>query len=392
MGMVLPKSPKPKILEQDIRGAKYFKLLGSLLNELHEVGTERDKAGHRQLYFDHYGGLLLLYFFTPILTSLRGIQQASELKKVQRLVGCKRASLGSLSEASSVFEAGVLQGVIQELAGAIKPLESRQEWQALAGVTAVDGSLLPALPKMAWALWLDEHHRAAKMHIAFEVLPGIPVKVSLPEGNGSERDQLRGMLEAGRLYVLDRGYAEYVLFQDIINAQSSLIGRLRDNAVWTLIEQRELSNEDKAAGIQRDLVVQLGGPQSGKALQQPLRVIEVLTERRDAQGQPETLLLATDRLDLEAHLVALGYRYRWSVELFFRWFKCILGCRYLLSTTQNGVAIQVYLAIIASLLISLWTERKPTKRTFEMLCFYFSGMADEDEVLAHIKKIKKQNE
>jgi hypothetical protein len=56
MGMVLPKSPKPKILEQDIRGAKYFKLLGSLLNELHEVGTERDKAGHRQLYFDHYGG------------------------------------------------------------------------------------------------------------------------------------------------------------------------------------------------------------------------------------------------------------------------------------------------------------------------------------------------
>jgi hypothetical protein len=162
--------------------------------------------------------------------------------------------------------------------------------------------------------------------------------------------------------------------------------------VWTLIEQRELSTEDKAAGIQRDLVVQLGGPQSGKALQQPLRVIEVLTEGRDAQGQPEMLLLATDRLDLEAHLVALGYRYRWSVELFFRWFKCILGCRHLLSTTQNGVAIQVYLAIIASLLISLWTERTPTKRTFEMLCFYFSGMADEDEVLAHIKKLKKQNE
>lgn len=84
MGMVLPKPPKSKILEQDIRGAKYFKLLGSLLNELHEVGTERDKAGHRRLYFDHYGGLVLLYFFTPILTSLRGIQQASELKEVQR--------------------------------------------------------------------------------------------------------------------------------------------------------------------------------------------------------------------------------------------------------------------------------------------------------------------
>jgi IS4 transposase len=97
-------------------------------------------------------------------------------------------------------------------------------------------------------------------------------------------------------------------------------------------------------------------------------------------------------MDLEAHLVALGYRYRWSVELFFRWFKCILGCRHLLSTSQNGVEIQVYLAIIASLLISLWTGRRPTKRTFEMLCFYFSGMADKNELLAHIEKLKKQNE
>ena len=47
-----------------------------------------------------------------------------------------------------------------------------------------------------------------------------------------------------------------------------------------------------------------------------------------------------------------------------------------------------YLAIIASLLISLWTGRKPTKRTFEMLCFYFSGMASEEELLAHIAKLK----
>ena len=97
-------------------------------------------------------------------------------------------------------------------------------------------------------------------------------------------------------------------------------------------------------------------------------------------------------MDLEAHLVALGYRYRWSVELFFRWFKGILGCRHWLSTSQNGVEIQVYLAIIASLLISLWTGRRPTKRTFEMLCFYFSGMADKNELLAHIEKLKKQNE
>ena len=150
----------------------------------------------------------------------------------------------------------------------------------------------------------------------------------------------------------------------------------------------KLSAKARAAGVRRDSVVRLGSNQTGAVLKQPLRVVEVETGKTDSQGKPVILLLATDRMDLDAELVALGYRFRWSVELFFRWLKCILGCRHLLSHSQNGVTIQVYLAIIASLLISLWTGRKPTKRTFEMLCFYFSGMASEKELLAHIAKLK----
>ena len=87
---------------------------------------------------------------------------------------------------------------------------------------------------------------------------------------------------------------------------------------------------------------------------------------------------ATDS-QISALLVALAYKYRWTVELFFRWLKCILGCRHLLANSRPGVTIQIYLAIIASLLISLWIGRKPTIRTLEMLQFYFSGWATEDE-------------
>jgi hypothetical protein len=60
----------------------------------------------------------------------------------------------------------------------------------------------------------------------------------------------------------------------------------------------------------------------------------------------------------------------------------------LLSDSQNGVEIQVYLAIIASLLISLWTGRKPTKATFEMIRFYFIGWASEEELLQHLQSLK----
>ena len=384
----MARKDRPKITEEKLQGFKYFKILRPLLESLHQVGTQRDKAQNRQLFFDQYGALLLLYFFNPILTSLRGIQQASHLEKVQKKLGCRGTSLGSLNEAASVFDARKLEEIIAELAARIPQQTLTRDQQALKNLTPVDGSLLPALSKMAWALWLDDEHRAAKMHVAFEVLRGIPVKVTITEGNGNEKHELRGMLEPDRLYVIDRGYVEYQLFQDILDRGSSFIGRIRNNAVWTVDEERPVSAKARADGVRRDLVVRLGGDQSGAALKQPLRIVEVETGKTNSRGEPEILLLVTDRMDLDVELVALGYRFRWSVELFFRWLKCILGCRHLLSHSQNGVAIQVYLAIIASLLISLWTGRKPTKRTFEMLCFYFSGMASEEELLAHIAKLK----
>ena len=66
--------------------------------------------------------------------------------------------------------------------------------------------------------------------------------------------------------------------------------------------------------------------------------------------------------------------------------------RSLLAESQNGVTIQVYVAIIASLLLSLWVGKKPTKRTFEMFCLFFSGWATEEELEAHIAKLKQQRE
>jgi hypothetical protein len=384
-----PKA-KPRIVAKNVQGLKYFHQLQPLLARLHEVGTESDRSGNRQLFFNDYAALILLFFFNPSLDSLRALQQASCLDKVQKKLGCRQTSLGSLSAAARDFDAEPLQAIVGELAQQVLPLTTGKDAELLRGLTAVDGSLLPALPKMAWALWVDEEHRAAKLHLHFDVFKGVPCHATVTEGNANEKQELRAALQAGRLYVIDRGYAEYQLFQDIIDARSSFIGRIRDNAVYQVIEERPLSADARQAGVVRDCVVHLGCEASGAVFKQPLRVVEVATGKTDSQGRPELLLLASDCLDLDAAWIALGYKYRWTVELFFRWFKCILGCQHLLSTCQNGVAIQVYLALIASVLIVQWTGQKPNKRTFEMLCLYFQGWASERELIDHLRRLREQ--
>ena len=379
-----------KVIQPRLQGFKYFKILRPLLGRLHADATKRDHAGNRSLFFDSYSALISLYFFNPVLSSLRGIQKTSTLEKVQRQIGCKRTSLGSLSEASHIFDPELLQTIISELAAKSLPLYQGHDAEALQGLTAVDGTLLPALPKMAWALWLDDTHRAGKLHLHFDVLKGVPCAASVTAGNDSEKTQLRAKLQADRLYVIDRGYAEYQLFQDILDARSSFIGRVRRDALFDVVEERSVSAEARQAGVLSDRVILLGGRTSGATLRQTLRLVEVDTGKVDGHGNPEVLLLVSDRQELDAALIALAYKFRWTVELFFRWFKCILGCKHLLSTCQNGVTIQAYLALIASLLVRLWTGRKPTKRTFEMLCFYFMGLASAKELQAHLDELEKK--
>ena len=136
----------------------------------------------------------------------------------------------------------------------------------------------------------------------------------------------------------------------------------------------------------RDIVVKLGTSHKADARpNHPVRVILVKAEphrkrggrKGDTAGSPSDgiLRIATDLLDVPAEIIADIYKHRWSIELFFRFFKHVLGCRHLLSTHPAGIQIQAYCAIIACLLIHLWTGGKPTLRTFEMLCLYLQGWA-----------------
>jgi hypothetical protein len=386
------------IQQEDLEGFKYFKKVGLLLERLHTAGCQRDRAHNRELHMDQYMLLLLLYMFNPICVSLRALQQASGLQKVQKVLGVPRASLGSLSEAARVFDADLLEPIVQELAMDLRPLPHDPRLDDVQKIlTLVDGTVLAALPKMVWAVW-QEKHNALKAHVQFELIKGVPLCAPITEANADEREVLAAHLQPGRVYVTDRGYAKYELLQDIVDHGSSFVCRLRDNSVFQVVQERELSQEALDAGVVRDAVVWLGGPHKRGDLRQPVRILQIACtphskSHKNGRGGPqqgETILLATDLLDVPEEVVALIYQCRWGIEIFFRMFKHLLGCRHLLSQCENGLRLQMYAAILACMLIAMYTGGKPTVRTYEMLNWYFLGWADEEELESHIARLPKQ--
>jgi hypothetical protein len=394
---------KPKLRSRDIRGAKHLASVLELLRPLH---AHRDCA-NRRLHYDEYVAYLLLYFFNPIITSLRGLQQVSTLRK-RRTLGLPRFSLGSFSEARNVFEPSLLEPLIAQLLEQASDAGADPRLAALdVAATIADGTPIRALPKMLWALWQDDEHRAAKVHLEYSLLQGVPTQATVTDHNASEGGVLRNRLTGGKLYVLDRGYVDYGLMAAILDADSSFVLRLASNAVYEVTAERAVGPEARKLGVRHDREVRLGCETSPELHERTVRVVEVHVTDPDALiGRPRqprvdrktkarrttkaqhTLLLATGRLDLDAALIADLYRYRWPIELFFRWFKTILRADRLISLSHNGLTLVVYCGLIASLLIPLWTGRKPTKRSYEMVCLYLMGWAEYDEVQAHIKGLR----
>lgn len=395
----------------EIRGLKYFRKLLPLFQRLHDVGCQRDTAHNRQLHFDQYAALVMLYLFNPLLGSMRALQHALSLPKVAQTLGVKRFSLGSFSEAPAVFEPHRLQEIITELAAEARPLAIDPRLADLKqALTLVDGTMLAALPKLAQAAALGTRYAggrdgrdfyAWRLHTQLELKLPYPVRIDVTgagkSGANRENQVLRQSLQANRCYVADAGYADYSLFDEIVAIESSYVCRIREDSAFEVLEERELSREALDAGIVRDVIVK-PGDQNAPPRQHPVRILVIqVTPRprrtRKAEGvkvmgsrSSDLLVIATSLLELPAELVALIYRQRYSVELFFRFLKGMLGMRHLLSQREAGVEIQTYCAIIACLLINLWTGKKPNKRTVEMIGWYLMGLADEQDVIDFLNK------
>lgn len=417
-----------------VTGAAMLRRVFPLLARLSSSGTRRDKAHNRRLLFSQYASLVLIGLFNPVLQSARALVAASGLKQVRRLTGGGQTSLGAFSEATSVFDPALLESIVQELRTEVQRRKhlDRVTTRGRLGelpdrlverLIAADGSVLTALPQVVgrWGTTKPGQWRLhAQVHVCDDVLVASSLTPEPSTQEHAEREVLARSLTLpeieiphsaeGHLFLLDRGYRSAGLFNRIHQAGHDYIGRLnrRDGRVCAApatVEQDRvlalppLSAAAREMGVIADEWITLGGGcgASPRGSDHPIRRITLMPPegrpssarqgriRTDQAGRDE-LILATTLLDLPAEQIVKLYEYRWQVELFFRFLKHVLKCATLLSAKTAGVEIQLYCAIIASLLLALTTGRNLTRRQFEMLCLFFSGWADEEELQAALSK------
>jgi hypothetical protein len=385
-------------------GVRFLQRLNPLLARLRGAQCERDKAGNRELFYDQLCALILLTFFNPSVKSLRNLEGASQLSQVRKKLRCGPTSLTSLSEAMQVFDPTLLVEIVQDLLGQIPDSPSADPRLKQLGhvATAVDGTLLRKLPQVTQACFSSRTDRGWKLHTHLEILRGVPIFARVTDGSGqgaaSEKAVLKSALQSDRSYILDRAYEEFSLFNEIVATKSSYVCRVKNDHYFRVDETRPLTSEALAAGIQEDSVGCMGSPNS-KRIEHPdhlqRRIVVRVPEHPKRGGRRRTaalkdIVLVTSLLDVPAEIIVLLYRYRWLIELFFRWLKCVLSCRHLISQSENGIQIQMYCALIACLLIQLaGGPVKPNQWTYKLICLHVQGLATEEELLEHLRERAK---
>ena len=388
-----------------LHGLRKLRDLRHLLTKLQSVADHPN----RKLHYDDFVLWLLLAYFNPVLTSLRAMQRAAESPTFRERTELPRFALGSFSEAAHAFDPEPLRRIVLELAAQTTPAQVAAAPTGLPAdwrVWAADSSVWKLLPRLARAFYEEPLTRCRKGerkgHFLFDVLRGVPEEVWCAPGNTDDRRLLPLQLRPRVLYILDRGYLSAVLFAEIVQAGASFVARGRENGQWTKLAELPVDEAGRAAGVQGDWRIQWQG--------QELRLVEAKrfvpppvnlhprrkngkhrAAERGVAGEQVWYLL-TDRFDLSAAEVVQLYAYRWTIELFFRWLKCVLGCRHLFSESAAGFAFQIYAALLATLLLVRYTGCKPCKALLEVLTLYLQGWAGAEDVERVAKKCLAKEE
>jgi Transposase DDE domain len=412
-----------KVWPEKLIGAKYVRLLEKQLQAL----QEEDAHGNRKLFLDDVFVVYLLAFYNPTIRSLRTIEDLSQTQQAQKHLSVDKICKSTLSDFNKLVDSERLVPIVEALRTQLDhkpggPSRSEHDLcELLKKTVAVDGTFLHAVAEVAWSVANSNNHgtvrHRARLDAQLNVSTWLPETIVVPEPGESEADSAIKNILAGRIYVYDRGYSSFALLrahylsdqatsdtsssdatsqdETPFEVKSHFVVRYKkeggNSPSLSAAIDRRLREEDRVAGVISDRVGYFASDTARREDLSEIQLREVVVSYEE-KGEPKTLRLITNLLDVSAQTIALLYQSRWQVELFFRWLKSVGHFGHLISHSSDGVRTHLYVTIIGVLLMYVHTGYRPSKYMFALLSQVAAGAATLDEILPILRERERRKE
>ena len=377
--------------------------------EKYLAGLRSDpRHGNQQLFLDDVFIAYLLAFFNPSIRTLRTIEDFSQTQQAQKHLSTTKICRSTLSDFNKLVDPARLEPILTVLRAELTKRSADGRLHApglnslLQQVIAVDGTFLHAAADVAWAV-ASRNQRAGECHRArldlhVDVRTWLPEVIAVPDPGESEGDSATHHITPGAIQIYDRGYISYNLLSAHYRKtddgswqpKADFVLRLKkstasNSIAFEVVSTNVLTPAAQAAGIISDRIVRSPGLEKRDGLDVELREVILL----GADGKE--LRLLTNRLDLGAEIIALLYRFRWQIELFFRWLKSYANFNHLISHSAGGVLLHFHVALIGVMLMYLKTGYRPSKYMLSLLSLVAQG-ATLEEILPILEERERQCE
>lgn len=379
-----------------VMGGKYVRML-----ERHVRKLRDGQHGNRRLFLDDSFIVLLLAFFNATIRSLRTIEDFSQTRQAQRFLSVAKVSRSTMSDFNRLVDPALLEPLIARLLAEVRQRCGSQDLPDLPAqlqtVLAVDGSFFRVASDVAWAFRRrTDSGRPAKagvrLDVHLEAATWLPTVVDVSGRDTSEAEHAAAHLTPGAIHVYDRGIFSFELLAKQQACGAFFVHRLREpnprSPHFIASESRPLTDEDRAAGVTSDGIGRLAGSTHRAPPDFALREIVIA-----APDEPQrTVRLLTNLWDQPAWVIALIYRYRWQVELFFRWLKVSANFQHLISESRAGILLSFYVAMIGVLLQCAHTGTHLNKYAYNLLSMVAAGQTELDDILPIVAERNRQIE
>lgn len=252
-------------------------------------------------------------------------------------------------------------------------------------VYAFDSTLIDLCLSVFWWAEFRTTKAAVKIHTLIDVRTSIPCFVHVTDGATHDVHGLDVLkYETGGFYVLDRGYVDFERLFKINRCGAYFVTRAKDNLNFVRITSRKVN---KKKGVLCDQTINLKGFYSSEKYPHHLRRIRFVDKETEKR-----FVFITNNFDLAPEDVALLYKYRWKIELFFKWIKQHLKVKSFWGTTENAVRIQIYSAIITyTLIVVIKSKLKLCQSNYEILQILSISLLDKEPLKDLLSDSVNQN-